>query len=80
MQTPRPAWILGTGRGPVKNTEWPLQLFRDFMGTSDRDSSIPTGLNARVQNELVQRGFTRQALRVDLDIACSLGGSLVTEF
>lgn len=42
------------------------------MGTLDRDGFIPTQVNARARNELVQRGFTRQPLRVDLDVGRAL--------
>jgi hypothetical protein len=38
----------------------------------DRDSFIPVAANARSRNDLVERGFSRQPLRVDLDIARSL--------
>src|SRR5208282_3721696 len=36
------------------------------------DSFIPVATNARSRNDLVERGFTRQRLRVDEDIARSL--------
>ncbi len=37
-----------------------------------QDSFIPVGTNARSRNELVERGFSRQPLRVDVDIALTL--------
>src|ERR1700735_2452214 len=38
----------------------------------DRDSFIPVATNARSRSDLVERGFSRQPLRVDVDIAHSL--------
>src|SRR3984885_15566342 len=38
----------------------------------DQDSFIPVATNARSRNDLVERGFSRQSLRVDVDIARSL--------
>jgi hypothetical protein len=38
----------------------------------DSDSFIPVATNARSRDELVERGFSRQPLRVDVDIARSL--------
>ena len=37
-----------------------------------QDSFIPVATNARSRSDLIERGFTRQPLRVDLDIARSL--------
>src|SRR5260370_17359562 len=37
-----------------------------------QDSFIPVATNARSRNDLVERGFSRQPLRVDADIARSL--------
>jgi hypothetical protein len=37
-----------------------------------QDSFIPVATNARSRSDLVERGFSRQALRVDVDIARSL--------
>jgi hypothetical protein len=37
-----------------------------------QDSFIPVGTNARSRNDLVERGFSRQPLRVDVDIARTL--------
>ena len=42
------------------------------MGTSDRDGFIASEINARARNDLVRRGFTRQPIRVDVDIARAL--------
>ncbi|HVI06874.1 MAG TPA: 2OG-Fe dioxygenase family protein, partial [Candidatus Binatia bacterium] len=36
------------------------------------DGFIPIEINAHARNDLMERGFTRQPLRVDFDIACSL--------
>jgi hypothetical protein len=38
----------------------------------DQDSFIPVVTNAKLRNELVERGFSRQPLRVDVDIARTL--------
>ena len=38
----------------------------------DQDSFIPVATNARSRNDLVEHGFSRQSLRVDVDIARSL--------
>src|ERR1700678_3946780 len=38
----------------------------------DQDSFIPVATNAKSRSDLVERGFSRQPLRVDLDIARSL--------
>ena len=35
----------------------------------DRDGFIPVAINDRSRNDLVERGFTRQPLRIDIDIA-----------
>ena len=51
------------GHGIVK------QLSGAIMG---QDSFIPVATNARSRSDLVERGFSRQPLRVDLDIARSL--------
>src|ERR1700720_318077 len=40
-----------------------------FMG---QDSFIPVATNAKSRSDLVERGFSRQPLRVDVDIARSL--------
>src|SRR5260370_13731539 len=37
-----------------------------------RDSIIPVATNARSRNDLVERGFSRRPLRVDVDIARTL--------
>src|ERR1700693_438532 len=37
-----------------------------------QDSFIPVATNARSRNDLVERGFSRQPLRVDVDIARTL--------
>src|SRR5215471_3169513 len=37
-----------------------------------QDSFIPVATNARSRSDLVERGFSRQLLRVDVDIARSL--------
>src|SRR5947199_10764200 len=37
-----------------------------------QDSFIPVATNARSRSDLVERGFSRQPLRVDVDIARSL--------
>src|ERR1700758_1506693 len=37
-----------------------------------QDSFIPVANNAKSQNDLMERGFSRQPLRIDLDIARSL--------
>ena len=37
-----------------------------------QDSLIPVATNARSRNDLVERGFSRQPLRVDVDIARTL--------
>src|SRR5689334_9254352 len=37
-----------------------------------QDSFIPVATNARSRNDLVDRGFSRQPLRVDVDIARAL--------
>jgi hypothetical protein len=37
-----------------------------------QDSCIPVGTNARSRSDLVERGFSRQPLRVDVDIARTL--------
>ena len=37
-----------------------------------QDNFIPVATNARSRNDLVERGFTRQPLRVDADVARSL--------
>jgi hypothetical protein len=37
-----------------------------------QDSFIPVVTNARSRNDLVERGFSRQPLRVDVDIARTL--------
>src|SRR6204780_2801160 len=37
-----------------------------------QDSFIPVANNARSRNDLVERGFSRQPLRIDLDIARAL--------
>jgi len=36
------------------------------------DSLIPVATNARSRNDLVERGFSRQPLRIDTDVARSL--------
>src|SRR6266853_6883166 len=36
------------------------------------DSFIPVATNARSRNDLIERGFSRQPLRVDADVARSL--------
>ena len=38
----------------------------------DQDSFIPVATNARSRNDLLGRGFSRQPLRIDLDIARAL--------
>jgi hypothetical protein len=38
------------------------------------DSFIPVAMNARSRNDLVERGFSRQPLRVDIDVARALEG------
>jgi hypothetical protein len=40
--------------------------------TMGQDSFIPVATNARSRNYLVERGFSRQPLRVDADVARSL--------
>src|ERR1700691_4912001 len=40
--------------------------------TNNDDSFIPVATNAPAQTDLAERGFTRQPLRVDLDIARAL--------
>ena len=37
-----------------------------------QDSFIPVANNAKSRNDLVDRGFSRQRFRIDVDIACSL--------
>jgi hypothetical protein len=37
-----------------------------------QDSVIPVANNAKSQNDLIERGFSRQPLRIDVDIARSL--------
>ena len=37
-----------------------------------QDSFIPVATNARLRNDLVERGFSRQPLRVDVDVARAL--------
>ena len=37
-----------------------------------QDSFIPIATNAKSRNDLVERGFSRQPLRVDVDIARTL--------
>src|SRR6202011_5916342 len=37
-----------------------------------QDSFIPVATNARSRNDIVERGFTRQPLRVDVDVARTL--------
>jgi hypothetical protein len=37
-----------------------------------QDSVIPVANNAESQNDLIERGFSRQPLRIDVDIAGSL--------
>jgi len=37
-----------------------------------QDSFIPVATNARSRNDLVERGFSRQPLRIDADVARSL--------
>ncbi len=37
-----------------------------------QDDFIPVEANARLRNELVERGFSRQPLRIDLEVACAL--------
>jgi hypothetical protein len=49
-----------------------MELSGAIMG---QDSFIPVATNARSRNELVERGFTRQPLRLDVDIARSLEAS-----
>jgi hypothetical protein len=38
----------------------------------DQDSFIPVATNARSRNDLVERGFSRQSVRVDVDVARTL--------
>ena len=38
-----------------------------------RDSFIPVATNARSRNDLVERGFSRQPLRVDVDDSAHAG-------
>lgn len=40
--------------------------------TNNEDSFIPVATNAAARNDFAERGFTRQPLRVDLDIARAL--------
>ena len=37
-----------------------------------QDNFIPVANNAKSRNDLIERGFSRQPLRIDLDIARSL--------
>jgi hypothetical protein len=37
-----------------------------------QDNFIPVATNARSRNDLVERGFSRQPLRIDTDVARSL--------
>jgi hypothetical protein len=37
-----------------------------------QDSFIPVATNTKSQNDLLERGFSRQPLRVDVDIARTL--------
>ena len=43
-----------------------------------QDSFIPVATNAKSRNDLVERGFSRQPLRVDVDIARTLDCLLYT--
>ena len=48
-------------------------IVKDLSGIiMDQDSFIPVATNARSRNDLVERGFSRQPLRVDVDIARTL--------
>jgi len=38
----------------------------------DQDTFIPVATNTRSRNDILERGFSRQPLRVDLDIARTL--------
>jgi hypothetical protein len=38
----------------------------------NQDSFIPVEANAKSRNDLVERGFSRQPLRIDTDVACTL--------
>src|SRR6202158_1155368 len=47
--------------------------FKHFSGAiMGQDSLIPVATNVRSRNDLVERGFSRQPLRVDVDIARTL--------
>ncbi len=42
------------------------------MKMQDPDAFIPTEMNTRARNDLLARGFTRQALPIDVDVARTL--------
>src|SRR5258708_2341619 len=45
---------------------------QSLSGIMGEDSLIPVATNASSRNDLVERGFSRQPLRVDVDVARSL--------
>src|SRR6266446_10133782 len=57
----------------VKSLSRVMQSVSIFLEQSwGQDSFIPVAINARLRNDLVERGFSRQPLRVDVDVARTL--------
>src|SRR5260370_19693318 len=63
---PFPAGSTLESRGP---TSLSMRQGLQIMG---QDSFIPVATDARLRNDLVERGFSRQPLRVDVDVARTL--------
>jgi hypothetical protein len=70
------SWTLGVCRFAASDRQGNLRgqaIVKHLSGTMmGQDSFIPVGTNARSRNDLVERGFSRQPLRVDVDIARTL--------
>src|SRR5438094_9853102 len=50
-----------------------MQIVNQLSGAiMSQDSLIPVANNAKSRNDLIERGFSRQPLRIDVDIARSL--------